>query len=179
MPVTWGLDATDWTAINAIGTLLLVVATVALAFVAGTQLSAARKEAAAARGEALRSRTIAVCEKYENDPVLDRCCQVLSKAQKSGALYSKPHEYRLEMFAVLNYLEGIVMGFEDGTYSEQVARPYMNEIFTAYVREYVVSGLASRADPGDTTKPYEKLVTICRKWGHDFENVGSPAKVNA
>jgi hypothetical protein len=153
----WGLNNTDWTAIMAIATALLVAATFFVGGVAWYQISAAREESA-------KNRTIMACEKYDTDPILDRCCQVLKECKDNGTVETNPQACRLEMFSVLNYLEGIAIGVEDGFYVNEIARAYMHPIFKTYIKEYIDSGLADRADPSLVQDSYDRLVAVSKKW---------------
>lgn len=155
-----GLGAEGWIAV---ATLLLVVVTTFVGGVGLYQISEARAEAA-------RGRTIAACDRYDVDPVLDRCCLALAKGRKDGSLEEHPEDYRIEMFTVLNYLEGIAIGVEQGLYVDVIAKSYMEPIFKGYVDLYVVSGLSKRADPKkDEVGSYVQLLKICNKWGSGYE----------
>lgn len=157
-----GLGPEAWTAV---GTLLLVGVTT---FVGGVGLYQINE----ARAEAARNRTITACDRYDTDPILDRCCLALVKARKDGLLEGKPQDYRIEIFTILNYLEGIAIGVEQGLYVEEIAKSYMEPILKAYVELYVLTGLSERADPRkgkDQFGSYGKLVEMCNKWGSNYK----------
>ena len=42
----------------------------------------------------------------------------------------------------------------------------MKPIFKAYIREYIETGLADRADPTLVQDSYEILVAVSRRWEH-------------
>lgn len=154
-----GLGPEAWIAV---GTLLLVVVTTFVGSVGLCQISEARAEAS-------RNRTIAACDRYDTDPILDRCCLALAKGRKDGSLETNPEDYRIEMFTILNYLEGIAIGVEGGLYVDAIAKSYMEPIFKGYVDLYVVSGLSKRADPKkDEVGSYVKLVETCNRWGSNY-----------
>lgn len=137
-----GLSAEGWTAIWTFG---LTAATVALTVVAGYQISAARDEAK-------RSRTLAACNLYDTDPVLDASCRRLRDGKDSGDLERNPRNYRLELWTVMNYLEGIAIGVDERLYDKTIVHSYLGTIIVGTVDEYLVSGLAERADHMESTE---------------------------
>jgi hypothetical protein len=119
------------------------------------------------RDEAAKNRTILACERYDTDPVLDRCCQALARAKDSGDLTLNPQTYRVEIFTVLNYLESIAVGVDGKFYVEHIVKSYMEPIFRGYIKQYIDSGLAKRADTLDDAKEedyYESVVALCKRW---------------
>lgn len=156
-----GHDNTAWTGIVALATIALVIATLILAFVAGYQIRAARLDR-------IKDRTVAVCEKYDTDPVLDIYCRELKESVDKNQLEKDPGSCRVQMFGVLNYLDGIAIGIEDGFYSKEVVKRLMEGIFKAHVKELLVTGLADRADPHWEYGSYESLIKLCNEWGANF-----------
>lgn len=161
----WALTATDWTAVTAIATVALVVATLVLAWVAYVQLKAAREEASAVHEEARATRTLAVCDRYDLDPVLDGACRRLTNAFENGGLKLYPEQYQSDLRCLFNYLESIAIGIERGLYSRDVVQDMMEPIFQGYVERYIESGLAGWTDPPDGgEEDYHSLRNLCREW---------------
>ena len=153
----FGISAHGWIAV---WTFALTVVTGVLAWVAWYQIGAARQEAA-------KNRTILACERYDTDPILDRCCQALARAKDSGDLTGNPRAYRVEIFTILNYLESIAIGVEGKFYEAAIVKSYMEPIFRGYIEEYIKSGLAQRADVLDDAKPgdyYQSVIALCNTW---------------
>jgi hypothetical protein len=174
----WTLSTADWAAVTGIATVALVVATVGLAWVAYVQLAAAREEAKAVHEEARATRTLAVCDRYDLDPVLDGVCRRLAKANENGDLKLYPERYRLDFASLFNYLESIAIGIERGLYNGDVVRDMMEPIFQGYVDQYIVSGLVGWSDPPEGDEEYyHSLRSVCRKWAanplrKELNNVG-------
>lgn len=142
-PTFLGLNSTDWTAITGIATAILVA-------VAYVQISAAR-------GEAQISRTLAACERYDLDPLLDQICRTLADARDDGSLEKDPRKYRIEIFSILNYLESIAIGVDRGLYDNSVVYDLMEPIMKGYVEEYLDTGLAQRAERDPPVASVEDL----------------------
>jgi hypothetical protein len=120
----WSLDAHGWVAIS---TFLLVLATVTLVVVGVLQVSSIRKEAKTAR-------TLAMCDRYDTDPVLDRCVRALNKAKAAGGDFSEnPGNYADEVSTVLNYFDSLAIGIERGLYDESLAHVHNRDILSEYV----------------------------------------------
>jgi len=150
------LNSTDWTAITAI-------ATVVLTLVAYFQISAAREEARI-------NRTLAACDRYDLDPILDAVTRRLGKARDSGALKRNPRRHRHDIYSILNYLESIAIGVQRGLYSSAVVRDQMEPIYVGYVSEYLATGLVDRAEPkkklaGHPTEvSFDKIRWLVESW---------------
>jgi hypothetical protein len=136
----WALTATDWTAIGAIGNVLYSGLTLFLVIFAYVQITSARKEARI-------NRTLAVCEKYDLDPLLDKFCRTIAAARDNGDLELNPRAYRLDMCSIMNYLESMAIGVERGLYDKDVIREYMEPILRGYVAEFITSGLLEKSRP--------------------------------
>jgi hypothetical protein len=153
-----GLGSTEWTGLSAIAGGVYDVLTAALILFAGLQIYYHRREAQI-------TRTLAACEKYDLDPVLDAICRRLAAARDSGDLQINPRSYRVDIYSVLNYLESLEIGVERGLYCGEVVRDHMDTIFVGYVEEYIKSGLVARATTvvGDLSE-YDKTIALVAKW---------------
>jgi hypothetical protein len=161
----WALTATDWTAVTALATGALVVATLILAWVAYVQLAAAREEARAAHEETRDTRTLAVCDRYDLDPALDTACRRLRRAYDNGDLKRYPERYQFDLHSLFNYLESVAIGIDRALYNDDIVRDMMEPIFRGYVEEYILSGLAGWVDPTDGGEEYyHRLRNLCRRW---------------
>jgi hypothetical protein len=149
--IFWGLTVAAWTAIGAIATIALALATIGVAWVAGYQIAAARTEAAAARAEAKKTRTLEIVSKYDHDPVLDRALRRMARARDAKLFYVNVHDYRMDLFAVLNYLETIAIGLQQGLFIEAMVRDFMEPIVKSHINEVMREKLFEKlgADPDD------------------------------
>jgi hypothetical protein len=136
-------------------TIGLILATGVLAWVAWYQIGAARDEAKL-------NRTLAACDRYDLDPVLDACSRRLAEVRNSGDLQNNVKAYRLDIFSVLNYLESIAIGIEQGLYDKKLVREYMEPIFVGCIEEYVTSGVLKPI--GFEPVDFSKSVAICKEW---------------
>jgi len=152
----WGFDATGWAAINAIGTIATVLMTAGVAWVAWYQISQARKEAE-------KTRTLAACDKYDNDPILDAAVRRLVIAWDKGELHANPRPHRVDLWTELNYFESIAIGIRCGLFNETIAKLYLEPIIRGCVKSYIESGIADRASV-DVTGSYTELVELDKRW---------------
>jgi hypothetical protein len=97
-----GLTSEGWIAVGTIG---LFAATTVLASVTVFLVLAAREEIREVREEARKSRTLEIVGRYDHDPVLDRALRRMGRARDLKRLTTNPNDYRLDIVAVLNYLE--------------------------------------------------------------------------
>jgi hypothetical protein len=146
--VFWGLTAEGWTAV---GTMLLGAATLSLVAVGYFQLRSVR-------AESRKSRTIEVCNRYDIEPVLDKSLRAVAVAKDSGDLAKNPQKYRLDVDNILNFLESIAIGVEQGLYDKDLVKDYMQPIMRRHVAELIESGIAKAISAGPNDfKALEKL----------------------
>jgi len=118
-------------------TLVLALATIALVWVAWKQLGDAKAQQRS--WESLKA-----CEKYDFDPVLNDVLKTLRTARRNGSLFSDPDKYSLEIFTLLNYLEGLVAGIQEGFYNEEVVRSHMDTIIRFHVAEFLNDNITNK-----------------------------------
>ena len=138
-----------WTALGAIATWALFVGV----FV---QIRAARKDR---RGW----ETLATCERYESDPILDQCSRTLRAARLSGDIDLHPELYKLDALTILNYLDGIAIGIDLGHYDGKIVQREMKDIVNALIDIYLVSDLAVRMEIYPDS--FAALLALRKKWG--------------
>lgn len=86
--IFWGLNIAGWTALTAIGTFGIALATILVAVVAGYQISEARRETRT-------NRTMEIIGRYDHDPVLEQALRHLAEGRDKGDLASNVMAYRL------------------------------------------------------------------------------------
>ena len=151
-----GLVAETWIAIGTVG---LALATLAL-------FIAALSQTISIRNEARRSRTLAICERYDFDPVLDRCLRNLRRAKASGSFEKDPVRYRIDVSTVLNYLDGIAIGIEQELYIEDLARDHLEPIVRDHVNEYLDPVMAKKLD--FDPRGFMRLIRLARAWDDEY-----------
>jgi hypothetical protein len=157
-----GLTANGWTAV---GTMALAVVTALLVLVGRNQLVLLREENK-------RSRTLAVCERYDTDPVLDNALRNLWKGWRSRDIHHNPRRYNIDLATLLNFLESICTGIEAGIYDGEIVKRYFQETFRIHIEDYVTSGLAGRM--GLERSAYVKIVDSSALWDSEgSDDVGT------
>lgn len=128
--VFWGLSAAGWTAVGAIGTLFLALITAILVAVGVSQIRVGRDEARL-------SRTLAACDRYDTDPVLDASLHRLAEARDSDILMQEPAKFRTDITTLLNYLSSLAVGIEQDLYDGDVIRDHMEPVIKWHVAQYL------------------------------------------
>jgi hypothetical protein len=150
----WGISAEGWTAIG----------TMAVALITGLLIAGGLYQVSAIRHENKKASTLAACVNYENSPVIYDAVQILWRAREKGKLNKNPRKYRTQLVILLNYLDGIAIGIDQGLYIEDLAWDHMNGIVARHVRVYLDSGIAQRADI--MREDYTCLIRLRDKWLH-------------
>ncbi len=146
------MAADDWTAIFTAAT---AAATMALAIVAWYQISQATHQT---KGW----QTLAACEKYESDAVLDRCARRLFFARKSGSFATDPPSYRVDVTTILNYLDGLAIGIDQNLYVKEIVRDHLEPIIKWHVDTYLNPSQADKI--GIQRTEYARLIELCEGW---------------
>jgi hypothetical protein len=160
--IFWGLTGTAWTAIGAIATIALALATIGVAWVAGYQIAAARTEAAAARNEAKKTRTLEIVSKYDHDPVLDQALRNMARARDKGVLLTNARDYRVDILAVMNYLETIAIGVKQEVFIPEMVQDFMDHIAWFHIDELSQGGLREKIGVGPTG--FEHIIELANGW---------------
>lgn len=147
------LNNTDWTAINALGTLALIVVSSVAGAIAYYQVTSARLENR-------KSRTMSAIEKYDSDIILDRALLNLRAARIAG--FKEPADCKMDLLIVMNYLDTIALGIDKKLYDDDLVRTFMESIIKEHMREFVDDGLLvkSGANPSD----FKSICELYKKW---------------
>ena len=154
----WGLDSTAWTAIGALSNAVYCVLTVGLLVFAIYQILSAKKDAKI-------TRTLAACERYDLDPVLDQITRRLSIARKSGALKADPSQYSVDLTSMFNYFESLAIGVARGHYDAEIVRDQFERIFDTDIEDMKEIGNWSTG-PSDQKDidDFDKMIALNEKW---------------
>ena len=148
-----GLSAAQWTAL---GTMVLAGLTLFIVIAGWIQLRAMRHEAD-------KERTIAMCDRYDFDPVLDPCLRRLSVATGHGGDYkTNADKYKSDVVTVLNYLDSMAVGIKQGIYIESLAHDHSHVILRGHVKELL--GLGAPNIVGIDSANYAELIELNKKW---------------
>lgn len=151
----WGHPPDFWIAI---GTAVLAVATVTLILIGLRQISAIKKQNR-------RWQTLAACERYTFDPIVDGCLRTLRKAHTEGKFKNEATEaknYRLEATTVLNYLDGMAIGIYQGLYMDDLARDHLEQVVIGHVDEYLRDGMPKKMEL--QTQDFRYLLALADRW---------------
>lgn len=142
-----------WTAL---GTMVLAVVTTLLVAVGAFQIAALKREQ-------LKSRTLVEASKYDTDPVLNECIRMLHEGRVSGALVDDPLKYRPQIIALLNYLDGVAIGIEQGLYIDKLAKDHLKEIVEKHVAEYLENQKLMK-QIGSKVANFHRLAAMAKRW---------------
>jgi hypothetical protein len=139
----------------AAGTSVLAAATVVLIIIGVAQIYTIKREAR-------RSQTLATCDRYTFDPILDSCLRALRDAKKAGNFDTKEKDFRLEITTILNYLEGLSLGIFQGLYIEDLARDNLQSVVIDHVNEYLKDGMPKKIEFDARDFPF--TVALATRW---------------
>lgn len=138
----------------------------ALATVATILVAVGVVQIQSTREEAKRSRTLAACDRYDTDPVLDGALHRLLEGRLSGELERNASYFKSDIATVLNYLDGISIGIEQGLYIDGLAYDHLKDIVKHTASLYLDDATtirAARMDPGN----YTRLKALRDRWVQD------------
>lgn len=151
-----GMDPITAQTISAISSAALTLLTAILAGAAFWQVRSVRTEAA-------KSRTLEICNRYDNDPLLDGITRRLRIAMNTKDIIKNPNEHRIDVVALLNYLDSIAIGINQNLYIEKLAKDHVYYILNFHVKEYIMDDSVAKAlniNPDN----YADLIDIYKKW---------------
>jgi hypothetical protein len=157
----WGLDSTAWTAIGAIANVVYSCLTAGLLAFAVYQVLSAREDAKI-------NRTLAACDRYDSDPVLDGVARRLAIALDDGSLKENPKKHRVDLYSIFNYFESIAIGVSRGQYDGDIVGDQLGPIIVSYVDDYILSGISGWAQrPEGEEEYFNHTMMLYRKWKPD------------
>jgi hypothetical protein len=158
--IFWGLDSTAWTAIGAIANVVYSCLTAGLLAFAVYQVLSAREDAKI-------NRTLAACDRYDTDPVLDAVARRLADSYDDGSIAANPKEHRVDLYSIFNYFESIAIGVSRGQYDEDIVKDQLSPIIIDHVDGYILSGITGWARgpvSGDEEEYFNHTMRLYRKW---------------
>jgi hypothetical protein len=150
----WGIDYTAWTAIGAIAGWVYCCLTAGL-------LGFAVYQILSAKADAKITRTLAACDRYDTDPVLDRVTNRLANALHDGSLAKNPKDFSVDVLGLLNYFESIAIGISRGLYDKDIVRDMLKPIVIAHVDDLIVSGITGWTRPEED---FDHLMGLYKEW---------------
>jgi hypothetical protein len=143
-------------------TALLALFTGLLAWIAWKQLGDIKAQQ---RGwESLKA-----CERYDSDPEITRALRRLRRARKCGDIPNDPAAVSFDFATVLNYLEALATGIEQGFYDEKIVRDHMQPIADFHIGEVFAPLMLEKLDAENPDAPsyresYARLLAMHKRW---------------
>lgn len=154
----WGWNSTAWTAIAALSSIVYCVLTAALLVFAVYQVLSTRKDAKT-------TRTLAACERYDIDPVLDQITRRLSIAYNDGSLHANATQHAVDLNSLFNYFESLAIGVASGHYDADIVRDQFETIINSHIES--VKGIESWSSgaPGlNDIDHFDQMIALNDKW---------------
>jgi hypothetical protein len=154
----WGLDSTAWTAISALANAILT-------FLTGGLLVFAVYQVLTVKRDAKITRTLAACERYDIDPVLDQITRRLSDAFDDGSLHREPTQYAVDLNSLFNYFESIAIGVSRGHYDADIVRDQFETIMNSHIE--IVNGIGNWSSAASGLKGidhFDQMLALNEKW---------------
>jgi hypothetical protein len=154
----WGLDSTAWTAIGALSNAAYCGLTAGLLAFAVYQVLSAKKDAKI-------TRTLAACERYDIDPVLDQITRRLSIAYNNGYLHTNAARYAVDLNSLFNYFEAIAIGVARGHYDANIVRDQFETIMNSHIESVNGIGSWSSGTPGvKDIDHFDNMMALNEQW---------------
>lgn len=114
------------------------------------------------REEAKKERTLAACNRYDTDQLLDQSVRRFSAAQKNGWFAADPSKFKSDAVFILNYLDSIAIGIAQNVYSESLARDHIGPILCGYVEDLLDQTIAREL--GISAESFAHLMVVYNRW---------------
>jgi hypothetical protein len=122
------------------------------------QAEAQRKAREAEEWRYIEANTLRACEKYFSNLVIHAATRKVFAGTYNGTKYDKAtFKFQHELITVLNYLNGIGTGVEEGIFSGEIVKDHMPNTITKVV-DVIIPALVDR--PGD----FQALINLRNNW---------------
>lgn len=149
-----GLDNTTWTGIGAIAGWVYCGLTAGL-------LLFARHQIISAKAEAKITRTLAACDRYDTDTVLDKVTNRIADALDDGSLAANPKHFSVDILSLFNYFESIAIGVSRGLYDKEIVTDMLKPIVVGHVDDLLLADITGWKNP---TEDFDHLMKLYREW---------------
>jgi len=150
MDTNWPWDF--WAAVGAVAAAAGAFATAAVAWF---QIGALKRQQ---RGW----ETLRACDKYDTDSVINQALVKLRDVRDADELAKNPRPYRLEITIVMNYLEGMAIGIEQGMYDPRIVRDHLEPIIRDHVKEFLDRDMVKRLEM--ESDDFSRLKRLIESW---------------
>jgi hypothetical protein len=149
------LSKIGWDEWSALANLILAGTSILLVVLGWVQINRIRDEAR-------KERTLAICNRYDSDPVLNDQLRKVNVAAKGGGLLGNAPTLIIEIVAILNYLDSIAIGIAQKVYDDKIAKRHLKAILVAHVEQLMTPEMAKAAK--FKIPDFECLVDLTRRW---------------
>jgi hypothetical protein len=113
-----------------------------------------------------RWRTLNACDLYVHDTLVHQCLvNIRSATQTNGRTKGSLKKLKPDVATVLNYLDGLAIGIEQGLYLEDLIKDHMEAIVQAHVDEMLSNSYVEAV--GINKVHYASLTRLSTKWSED------------
>jgi hypothetical protein len=159
----WGLDSNAWTAIGALSNAAYCILTAGLLAFAVYQVLSTKEDAKI-------TRTLAACERYDIEPVLDQITRRISIAYNNGSLHTNPARYAVDLNSLFNYFESLAIGVARGHYDAEIVRDQFETIMNGHIETMNDIGNWSSGPAGiKDIDHFDKMMALNAKWKNEAE----------
>jgi hypothetical protein len=116
----------------------------------------------AIRAENKKTSTLNACSNYEQNPNIYDALQKLWAALENGDLEREPRKFRPQINVVLNFLDAIAIGIEQGLYLENLAWDHLDAIVKRNVKRFIDSGVIEKV--GLEREDFIRLIDMRDRW---------------
>lgn len=153
-----GFDNTAWTAFGAIAGWVYCGLTAGLLAFAIYQVRAVKEEAKI-------TRTLAACDRYDTDPILDRATNRIANALDDEILAKAPEYFSLDIEILFNYFESIAIGVSRDLYDKDIVSEQLKSIIVEHVEDLIESGICSRISGWENVREeYDHTMKLYDEW---------------
>jgi hypothetical protein len=147
----------EWLAlVSAVAAFVTASMTVVIAIVGLRQLRKITEQTRIAGENQKKWASIAACERYDSDPVIEEATKFIWQNRNGPNDYSNISEYKREVIVLLNYLDSLAIGIGQKMYFEDIIRDHMEPIIKHAVENFVLPGHFPRKDLQSLIRLYER-----------------------
>ncbi|GAA0777941.1 hypothetical protein E1180_17320 [Roseibium denhamense] len=107
-------------------------------------------------------KTLEACRLLDTDPILDQSTARIWDASANGTDYSNMKAHQRDIINLLNHLDAIAIGVQQGLYIEEIARDHLDAWFKKVCSEFLREDRADQI--GITRSHFTHLIDLNNKW---------------
>jgi hypothetical protein len=162
---------TTFSVIQLIAGVVTALATVWLAVLGIWQLAQISEHMRVQGEREKKWATIKACERYDSEPSINQYARKIWEESKSGTDYVNVDNILHDIIGLMNYLDSLAIGVDQGVYNEQIVKDHMKSSIYKSVKAFIkgesgeVDGIAWKAaKPLVDAKGFPCLLKLYDKW---------------